>query len=80
MTIYFIIPKLIIRVKTCAFKCASCIESFNECVGGCKKNFAKLRNSSDTDCYPNDQNMPNFIYNKDTNYYEECYPSCKFCY
>ena len=38
-----------------------------------------LRDSNDTDCYPNDQNMPNYIYNETTEYYEKCYSSCKFC-
>ena len=77
---YFVIPTCLVKVRACAFKCGSCSQDFYTCdPGSCKKNFAMLRNSSDTDCYPNDQNMPNYIYNKTTNYYEECYSSCKFC-
>ena len=44
-----------------------------------QKKFYKIERSNDIDCYPNDQNMPNYIYNKSTEYYEECYSSCKFC-
>ena len=44
-----------------------------------QKKFYKIERSNDIDCYPNDQNMPNYIYNESTEYYEECYSSCKFC-
>ena len=64
------------------FKCGSCSQDYYTCdYGSCKRNFAMLRDSSidDNDCYPNDQNMPNFIYDNTTGYYEKCFHSCKFC-
>ena len=80
ITLFFCIPTCIINIRVCAFKCGSCSQDYNTCDPGiCKKNFAMLRDSDDTDCYPNDQNIPNYIYNEATKYYEECYPSCKFC-
>ena len=77
---YFTIPACLLHIRPCAFKCGSCSIDYNICdQGTCKTNFSMMRNSSDTDCYPNDQNMPNYIYNKTTKYYEQCYSSCKFC-
>ena len=40
-----------------------------------QENFAMLRDSNDTDFYPNDRNMPNYIYNEKSEYYKECYTS-----
>ena len=80
ITIHFVIPTCLVKVRTCAFKCGSCSQDYNICdPGTCKKNFSMLRDSDDTDCYPNDQNMPNYIYNETTEYYEKCYSSCNFC-
>jgi hypothetical protein len=82
ITIYFVFPRSIIYIRTCMFKCGSCSQHYNTCdYGSCKRNFAMLRDSSidDNDCYPNDQNMPNFIYDNTTGYYEKCFHSCKFC-
>ena len=77
---YFIISLCTVTVKTCAYKCGSCSEVFNKCdYGSCKSDFAQLRDSNDTNCYPNDQNFPNYIYDYSTSYYEKCYSSCKFC-
>ena len=78
--IYFIIPTCLVNIRVCAFKCGSCSQDYYKCdPDTCKMNFTMLRNSNDTDCYPNDQNIPNYIYNNITEYYEECYSSCKFC-
>ena len=76
----FTLSECTVNVRTCAFGCGSCSQNFSICdEGNCKTKFAKLRDSGDTNCYPNDQNMPNYIYYEDTNYYEKCYSSCKFC-
>ena len=78
--LYFALPSCLIHVRTCAYKCGSCSDDFNICdEGTCKKNFSKLRDSEDTECYPNDQNFPNYINDLNTSYYEKCYSSCIFC-
>ena len=72
----FAIPTCKLHIRPCAFKCGRCSIDYNICdQGNCKTNFAMMRDSSDKDCYPNDQNMPNYIYNKTTKYYEQCYSS-----
>ena len=73
-------PTCLLHIRVCDFKCESCSKQFNICdEGSCKINFTQLRDSNDTDCYPNDQNFPNYIFDNNTNYYEKCFPSCKFC-
>jgi hypothetical protein len=68
-----------IQIKTCLFKCGKCYTP-NECFNSnCKKNFAKYINSTDTECYPIEQNFPNYIYNQTSDFFEECYSTCKFC-
>ena len=79
LSTYFVLPSCTISIRTCAYKCGSCSLDYNTCDDGCKLNFTKLRDSTDTECYPNDQNFPNYIYDFTTNYYEKCYLSCKFC-
>ena len=80
ITVQFMISGCEVNVKTCAYKCGSCIENYDICdEGSCRKNFAQKRDSEDTECYPYDQNFPNYIYDSNTQYYEKCYPSCKFC-
>ena len=69
-----------VTIKTCLFKCGQCFGNISECdYGTCKANFSLFKESDDKECYPNDQNFPNYIYNKTTNYFEKCYPSCYFC-
>ena len=76
----FVIPKCFINIKISSFKIVACTEKIHFCESNvCKSNFAMLKDSNDTDCYPNDQIIPNYIYNETTKYYEECYSSCKFC-
>ena len=80
INLIFTLSSCTVNIRTCAYKCGSCSQDYNICdLGECKLNFAMLRDSEDTDCYANDQNMPNYIYDKDTKYFEKCYPSCKFC-
>ena len=80
LILYFALPSCLIKVETCAYRCGSCSENFNICdEGSCKSNFTKLKESEDTECYPNDQNFPNYVYDSNTSYYEKCYSSCKFC-
>ena len=76
----FTLSDCTVNVRTCAFGCGSCSKNFSICdEGKCKAKFAMLKDSGDINCYPNDQNMPNYIYDEDTDYYEKCYSSCKFC-
>lgn len=32
-----------------------------------------------TNCVPNNQTIKNYIYNDETNYFEECFQTCSFC-
>ena len=69
-----------VTIKTCLFKCGHCYSNFSECdYGTCKTNFSLYRSSDDKECYANDQNFPNYIYNETTNYFEQCYETCIFC-
>jgi hypothetical protein len=69
-----------VAIKTCLFKCGHCYSNFSECdYGTCKTNFSLYRSSDDKECYANDQNFPNYIYNETTNYFEQCYETCIFC-
>ena len=69
-----------VYIKTCLFKCGSCNETFDQCdYLDCKQNFSLLKDGNITECYSNDQNLPNYILNETTHYFEKCYPSCKFC-
>ena len=70
-----------VAIKTCLFKCGKCYSDFSVCDddADCKANFTRYRDSSNIECYPNDQNFPNYIYNQTTNYFEKCYSRCKFC-
>ena len=69
-----------VTIRTCLFKCGQCFLNFSLCdYGTCKKNFSLFKESNDTECYPNDQNFPYYIYNKTTDYFEKCYNSCIFC-
>ena len=69
-----------ITIKTCLFKCGHCYGNFSECdYGTCKANFSLYKESDDRECYPNDQNFPNYIYNKTTDFFEKCYSTCIFC-
>ena len=46
------------------------------------RNFFKTpfkRDNEEKGCYPNVQNFPTYIYDKDTKYFEKCYQTCKFC-
>ena len=71
-----------LSVKTCLFKCGSCFESFDYCDNGtCKANFSLLSTEpgKEKECFPIDQNYPNYIYNSTTNNFEKCFYTCKFC-
>ena len=69
-----------VYIKTCLFKCGSCNETFDKCdYSDCKEMFSILKDENETECYSNDQNIPDHILNETTNYFEKCYPSCKFC-
>ena len=58
-----ILEKAVVTIKTCLFKCGQCNNSFYECdIGTCKTNFATYKDLDDQNCYPNDQNFPNYIY------------------
>jgi len=69
-----------VTIRTCQFKCGSCHEDYDICDKGvCKENFALFSYLGEEDCYPVDQNFPNYIYNKTTNKFEKCFSNCKFC-
>ena len=44
-----------------------------------KYSFINEELNNKTKCYPNNQILENFVYNKTTNYFEKCYESCMFC-
>ena len=67
-------------IRTCQFKCGSCNENYDKCSSTtCKKNFAMKRGDETNECYSNDQNFFNYKYYNETDYFEKCYKSCKFC-
>jgi len=67
-------------IRTCQFKCGSCNESYEECSSGsCKQNFAMKRDDDNFECFSNDQNFLNYKYSNESNLFEKCYKSCKFC-
>ena len=69
-----------VNIKTCLYKCGHCFSNYSICdYGTCKTNFSLLRESEDKDCYSKDQNIPNYIYNETTKYFEKCYNNCIFC-
>ena len=69
-----------VTIRTCLFKCGSCNQTFDECSSAvCKQNFAMKRDDSQFECYANDQNFLNYKYYNESNYFEKCYKSCKFC-
>ena len=70
-----------VALRTCLFKCGSCSNKYDECDSGtCKLNFTLFEDNIGEGCYPNDQNFPNYIYNKTNDYFQKCFPTCKFCY
>ena len=78
----FYSDKAKLSVKTCKFKCGSCFESFDYCDNGtCKANFSLLSTEpgKEEECFPIDQNYPNYLYNRTTNKFEKCFYTCKFC-
>ena len=78
--IVFIMDKCTVTIRTCLFKCGSCSTEYDICDNGtCKTNFSLYEDSEDNECYPADQNFPNYIHNKSTNFFEKCFPTCKFC-
>ena len=74
------LEKASVTIRTCLFKCGQCYNSLTECdTGTCKTNFAIYKDSDDQDCYPINQNFPNYIYDKTSNFFEKCYSTCIFC-
>ena len=77
---YLVLSKAKVTVKTCLFKCGKCFEKFDECaLGDCKNNFTLFEDATEKGCYPNDQNFPNYIYNKTKDRFRKCYQNCEFC-
>ena len=69
-----------VTIKTCLFKCGQCFTNFSTCdEGTCKSNFSLYEDSFDQGCFPIEQNYPNYIFNKTTNFFERCFNSCTFC-
>ena len=79
--LYFIFSSSSFFIRTCAFKCGSCYIDYNLCDDTiCKEEFShKINDDDDNDCFPIIQNLPGYIYNKETNIFEKCYPNCDFC-
>ena len=67
----------ILFIETCKYNCKRC-EEFNVC-NGCKVNFTMLADI-DGECYPIDQNILEYTYDKDTKLFEKCHKNCLFCY
>ena len=77
---YFILNKAKVTIKTCLFKCGQCFSNFDECdSGNCKSNFTLFEDDTDKGCFPNEQNFPNYIYNKTNDRFRKCYHKCEFC-
>ena len=75
----FILVKAKLQVQICSFECSSCVDDYYTC-NDCRKKYAKI--NSDTTgniCYPINQLMEGYIYDSDSNKFEPCFHSCKFC-
>ena len=69
-----------ITIRTCNFKCGSCNETFDECSSKeCKQHFAIKVDDPSNECLSYDQNFFNYKYDKESNIFERCYKTCKFC-
>ena len=76
----FYLPNAKLSIRTCAFQCGSCSTDYYICDTCRDSNYAKKYGSNDTNCYPIDQLLEGYIYDPDTQYFQECYFRCKFCY
>ena len=78
--IEFILSQTKIKIQTCSFQCSSCTTNYTIC-HDCRENanFAKIKDSTDINCYPNNQLIEGYIYNSNTKIFEPCFHTCKFC-
>ena len=70
-------------MKECLYTCDACFYNYESCdIVNCQKEYSFFRNMDETDktnCAPNNQSIKNYIYNEETNYFEECFQTCSFC-
>jgi hypothetical protein len=67
----------------CLYSCDACFYNYGHCnIKNCLKDYSLYRNKDETNktnCAPNNQTIINYIYNNETNYFEECFQTCSFC-
>ena len=77
----FYLSNAILSIRICAFQCGSCSTDYYICDTCRDLNYAQKDESENNDlnCYPINQIFEKYIYNSNTNKFEKCYSSCKFC-
>ena len=77
----FFLPNAKLSIRTCAFQCGSCTTDYYICDTCRDSNYAKKSNTENNDpnCYPINQIFEGYIYDSNTNQFEKCYSTCKFC-
>ena len=74
------LPSAQVTIRTCPFKCGSCINSIEDCdIGACRLNFTYFEDKIEEGCFDKEQNFPNYIYNETNKIFQLCYYKCKFC-
>ena len=69
--------KVVFSFENCLYSCDACFYNYGTCnIESCKNEYSLFRGMDETNktnCGPNNQTFKNYIYNDETNYFEECF-------
>ena len=76
---FFNLTETKLSLRTCAFQCRKCETDYYICDSCRDINYLIKSGASDSNCYPKDQIIENYIIDENSNQFKKCYSSCKFC-
>jgi len=76
---FFNLTGIKLNLRTCAFQCGKCEADYYKCDSCRDTNYLIKSGSNDSNCYPKDQIIENYLSDNNSNEFKKCYYSCKFC-